>query len=74
LIGQRVRTLREARGWSQRELARRVGLTSKTISNYERGERGVKEPPLSTVQALAEVFGVTVIDLLGEPEGAAASP
>jgi transcriptional regulator with XRE-family HTH domain len=67
LIGQRVKQLREAKGWSQDELARRVGLTSKTISNYETGTRGVKEPPLSTVRALADALGVPLDELLTEP-------
>jgi transcriptional regulator with XRE-family HTH domain len=67
LIGQRVKQLREAKGWSQDELARRVGLTSKTISNYETGARGIKEPPLSTVRALADALGVPLDALLAEP-------
>jgi transcriptional regulator with XRE-family HTH domain len=68
LIGQRVKELREARGWSQEQLARRVGVNAKTIYNYESGARGAKEPPLSTVQALADAFGVTLEELLTEPE------
>jgi transcriptional regulator with XRE-family HTH domain len=72
LIGQRVRKLRKERGWSQPELAERAGLTERTITNYETDAR--TRPPLATVQALADALGVPITDLLGEPEGAAASP
>lgn len=68
MIGQRVRQLREAKGWSQEELARRIGKDAKTIYNYESGARGAKEPPLSTVRALADAFGVTLEELLADPE------
>lgn len=68
MIGQRIRQLRKAKGWSQPELARRAGLTEKTITNYETAARGVKDPPLSTVQAIADALGVTLTDLLAEPE------
>lgn len=68
MIGQRVKELREAKGWSQEELARRVGVNSKTIYNYESGARGAKEPPLSTVRALADALGVSLDDLLAEPD------
>lgn len=71
MLGQRVRELREAKGWSQEELARRVGLNPKTIYNYEAGARGVKEPPLSTVKALANALNVTLEELLAEPENGA---
>jgi transcriptional regulator with XRE-family HTH domain len=74
LIGQRVKKLRLAKGWSQPELARRSGLTEKTVSNYETGARGAEDPPLATVQAFADALEVPITDLLGEPEGAATFP
>jgi transcriptional regulator with XRE-family HTH domain len=69
VIGQRVRKLREARGWTQQQLADRAGLTNDTISNYERGgRRGQKAPSLPTVKAIADALGVSMDDLLAEPE------
>ena len=37
-IGDRIRTEREARGWSQKELARRAGVTQGLISQIETGK------------------------------------
>lgn len=36
-LGQRIRSAREARGWSQQDLAAAVGVTSRTVGNWERG-------------------------------------
>jgi len=38
LLGARIREARTARGWTQRELAERVGTTPATISKVERGD------------------------------------
>ena len=65
MFGQRVKKLRDERGWTQQELADRAGLTKDTISNHETGKR--RDPPLSAVRALATAFGVPVTELLDEP-------
>ena len=52
----RVRELRETRGWTQRELADRADVTDQTISNLERGLR----PTLATALAVAGAFGEPV--------------
>jgi transcriptional regulator with XRE-family HTH domain len=36
--GDEIRRLREARGWTQADLAREVGVGHRTIGNWERGE------------------------------------
>lgn len=66
-LGERIRNLREARGWSQRELVRRSGIASKSvISYYELGER---HPTLENLVRIAKVFGVTTdYLLLGDTE------
>lgn len=48
-LGQRVRTLREGRGWSQEELARRTDRHFTYIGRIERGEQNI------TVEVLLEV-------------------
>lgn len=50
-VGARMRALREARGWTQQQVASRVGLTSKYISEIE---RGLRDLPLSTLQRVVE--------------------
>jgi len=67
-IGRNVRRLRDARGWSQSELARRSGVSQSFISELERGKR---EDALGGIlQALARTLGVTVDELLREPSPA----
>lgn len=59
---QIVKQLRQERGWSQQEVADRVGLNKMTISQYENGKR---KPSFEMIEALAEVFHVDLNYLLG---------
>lgn len=56
-----LRKIREALGWSQRELGERMGLTGKraqsTVGDWETGARPISENVLS---AMAEALGQTV--------------
>ena len=54
---QTIRELREAKGWTQLDLAFRVGVTLSTISNWERGRY---EPRLKQLRDLARVFEVSM--------------
>lgn len=57
---QEVRRLRQARGWTQTELAFHAGLAPSVISQIENGKRS---PNASTLDKLAKAFGVNVGDL-----------
>lgn len=48
-----VRTAREARGWTQRDLALSAGVSQRAVSSWE---RGVSEPRDETKKAVAEVL------------------
>jgi len=48
VIGRRIRALREAKGWSQDDLARRAKLTKPYVSMLETGER--KQPSLPALR------------------------
>ena len=61
-IGERVRTLREARHWNQSELARQVGVIRQNIWLIEHGRQ---EPGTRLLLELARVFGVTPQYLYG---------
>lgn len=63
-FGRRVRSLREARGYSQEELAARSNLHRTYISSLERGQRNVG---LDNVHALAAALGVRPAALFEEP-------
>ena len=58
-LGERIRQEREARGWSQAELARRVGgVTSQYISMLEKSKRD--NPTRELLRQLAKEFGISV--------------
>lgn len=60
-FGNRIRKLREQRGWTQVYLAEHTGLGSVYISQLENGK---KEPGLRTIEILAIGFGLTPSQLL----------
>jgi Zn-dependent peptidase ImmA (M78 family)/transcriptional regulator with XRE-family HTH domain len=60
-LGQRIAGARRDRGWTQAELATRVGLTQTAVSRIETGARAVGSLELAE---LAEALGVSVLDLL----------
>lgn len=53
-FGEAVRRLREARGWSQHDLAERLGLVDSAVANWEQGGGARK----ATVVALEKLFGL----------------
>ena len=67
-----IRQLREERGWSQFELATRIGVTPSSIYNWESGRF---EPRASQLRQLAQVFGVSMdaIDFEGPVEAKSAA-
>lgn len=63
----RIKELREARGWRLEELAARVGVTSATVSRWENGERF---PRGENLRVLAKALGVRPADLIEAIVGA----
>lgn len=53
-----LRRLREARDWTQADLAKCAGLAFSSIQALESGR--TKSPTLDTLRSLAEALGVTV--------------
>jgi transcriptional regulator with XRE-family HTH domain len=71
--GERVRKAREARGWTQEDLARESGVSVKTIRRIELAWRG--KPQTFTIDALARTLGIASDVLLtGEDVGRPAPP
>ncbi|MFL6389956.1 MAG: helix-turn-helix domain-containing protein [Terriglobales bacterium] len=60
-LGERVRQLREQRGWSQEGFAHEGGLGRSFAGAIERGEKDVR---LSTLTKLARALGVSLSQLL----------
>ncbi|MGN6872539.1 MAG: helix-turn-helix domain-containing protein [Solirubrobacteraceae bacterium] len=61
-IGDLLRSARQQRGISLRELARRSGISAGTISRIQAGE--VQQPGVSTLEAIADAFGRPLEPLL----------
>lgn len=65
-IGQKIKEKRIERGWSQRELANRMGYgNNSTIARIEAGKVDI---PQSRIVQFAEVLGVSVAYLMGWDE------
>jgi len=64
---QTIQELRKAHGWTQQDLAVKVGVSLATVYNWERGRY---EPRASQLRSLAFTFGVPMeaIALLGEDQ------
>jgi len=58
-----IKTLRQGKGLSQKELADQVGVTDAYITMLESGKR--KNPSLDIQRKLAKALGVPVTELLG---------
>lgn len=56
-LGERLRRLRAERGWSQAQLATKLGIHQKQVSGYE---RGIHVPQTELLIRIAETFGVSL--------------
>jgi Predicted transcription factor, homolog of eukaryotic MBF1 len=65
VVSKRVRSLRERRGWSLSELARRAGIGVSTLSEIEAGQSA---PRLDTLVALAHALGAPLETFLHADE------
>lgn len=62
LFNQRVRLLREERGWTQQQAARELGISYR---NYQRLEAEGEKPQYDTFLRLADFYQVSADWLLG---------
>jgi transcriptional regulator with XRE-family HTH domain len=60
-IGERIKQMRDERGWKQGELAMRAGLSQPVISVLEGGS---SIPTLMSLIAIANAFGLPLVCLL----------
>ena len=62
MTADRIKALREARGWTQAELARRMNMTRNGINSWE---QGLSMPSPPSLVDLARLFSVSTDYLLG---------
>ena len=66
VFGRRVKSRREARGWTQEELSIRSKVPAAMISHFETGQR--QKASADNLVKLANAFDVTVDYLLGRTD------
>lgn len=60
-IGEFLATQRKAKGYTQQQIAERLGISNRTLSSWEQGRA---YPDILTLPALAEIYGVSVDEIL----------
>lgn len=63
ILAKNITDLRLAKGMTQLELAEHLHYSDKAVSKWERGE---SVPEISTLKAIADLFGVTLDHLVNE--------
>ena len=61
-LGKRIATLRKEKGLTQEQLAEKVGVSAQAVSKWE---NDVSCPDITLLPLLADLFGVSVDELLG---------
>ena len=64
-----IREFRKKKGWTQKDLADKLGVALDTISRYETESR---EPRASELKKMAEIFGCSVDAILNPTPSPAA--
>ena len=62
MTSERIKALREARGWTQAELARRLSITRNGVNSWE---QGLSMPSPACLVDLAKLFSVSTDYLWG---------
>ncbi|ARF68917.1 LexA family transcriptional repressor [Paenibacillus larvae subsp. pulvifaciens] len=63
MFGKKLKELRKLEGWTQEEVAKKLGVTKQTYSHYENETR---KPSLEMIKELANVYRVNIDDIFSE--------
>ena len=63
MMGDVIASIRKEKGMTQKELADQLNITDKAVSKWE---RSLSSPDIRTIKKLAEVFDVSIEELMGE--------
>ena len=56
-FGERLKQLRKDKGWTQKQLGNKIGVTYAQLNKYE---GGTNAPPLDKLHSLASALGTTI--------------
>jgi transcriptional regulator with XRE-family HTH domain len=68
-MGPRIKELRKKRGWTQPQLAERIGVTAVHVANLESPDDAAhhRAPSLATLEKIAKALKVRLSDLVETP-------
>lgn len=61
-IGEKLRKLRSQKGYSTREVGRRIGISNSYVSKIEKGQI----PSLTTLEKLCDLYSVDIKEMFGD--------
>jgi len=61
-LGKKIRALRQEKGWTQGDVAVKLNIT---VAAFSKIETQVTDVSLSRIEELAEIFKVSIVELLG---------
>ncbi|WP_338406618.1 MULTISPECIES: helix-turn-helix domain-containing protein [unclassified Wolbachia] len=61
VVGQKVRSCRIAKGYTQKDLAKKIGVTYQIVLQYEKGTRKIS---IEKLCAIAKVLSINITDLI----------
>ncbi len=61
-LGQRIANLRKTQNMTQGQLAEHLGISQQHMASFE---KGIRKVPASMLPALAQLFGISVDELVG---------
>lgn len=64
-INQKIKRLRDERGWSTYQLALEAGLTQSTLSSLLGGN---SNPSIKTLECVCNAFGISLAEFFAESE------
>ena len=62
MLNEKIQQLRIARGWTQGELAKQLGISEKAVKNWE---SGISKPSIGNAIGLAQIFCISTDHLFG---------
>lgn len=65
MYGKKLRELRKLEGWTQEQVAKKLGITKQTYSHYENENR---KPSLNMIRELAAIYQVNIDDIFAEDD------
>jgi len=71
MYGKKLRELRKLEGWTQEQVAKKLGVTKQTYSHYENENR---KPSLDMIKELAAIYQVNIDDIFAEDQAGDKQP